>query len=190
MPAFISILVFKGLFNQNFGEINFILKALFDIAPEWNTNPLLAKATILIVNIWLGYPYMMLLAMGFLQSIPEDHYKAAAIEGAGPIRQFFSITLPQILPPFVPMLIATFAFNFNNLVLVILLTKGGPDMTGTLIPAGETDILASFTYRIAFSDSSQDFGMAGAISMVMFVVVAVIAYFNLVAMRKMAKGDK
>lgn len=190
VPGFISILVFRGLFNQNFGEINFILEALFGIAPNWNTDPLLAKSMVLIVNIWLGYPYMMLLGMGFLQSIPEEHYKAAAIEGAGPIRQFFSITLPQILPPFVPMLIATFAFNFNNLVLIILLTKGGPDMTGTLVPAGETDILASFTYRIAFSDSSQDFGLAGAISMLMFIVVAVIAYFNLSAMRKMAKGTR
>jgi len=190
VPGFISILVFRGLFNQNFGEINFILEALFDIAPNWNTDPFLAKAMVLIVNIWLGYPYMMLLGMGFLQSIPEDHYKAAAIEGAGPVRQFFSITLPQILPPFVPMLIATFAFNFNNLVLIILLTKGGPDMVGTVVPAGETDILASFTYRIAFSDSSQDFGLAGAISMLMFVVVALIAYFNLAAMRKAAKGTR
>jgi maltose/maltodextrin transport system permease protein len=190
VPGFISILVFRGLFNQNFGEINFILEALFGIAPNWNTDPFLAKTMVLIVNIWLGYPYMMLLGMGFLQSVPEEHYKAAAIEGAGPVRQFFSITLPQILPPFVPMLIATFAFNFNNLVLIILLTRGGPDMTGTLVPAGETDILASFTYRIAFSDSSQDFGLAGAISMLMFIVVAVIAYFNLSAMRKMAKGSR
>ncbi|MCP8690201.1 maltose ABC transporter permease MalF [Marinobacterium sedimentorum] len=190
VPGFISILVFRGLFNQNFGEINFILSALFGIAPDWNTDPIMAKAMVLMVNIWLGYPYMMLLSMGFLQSIPEDHYKAAAIEGAGPIRQFFSITLPQILPPFVPMLISNFAFNFNNLVLIILLTKGGPDMMGTRVPAGDTDILASFTYRIAFTDSSQDFGLAGAISMLMFILVAVISYINLVAMRKMARGTK
>lgn len=190
VPAFISILVFKGLFNQNFGEINFILEALFGITPEWNTNPFLAKTMILIVNLWLGYPYMMLLAMGYLQSVPEDHYKAAAIEGAGTIRQFFSITLPQILPPFVPMLIANFAFNFNNLVLIVLLTRGAPDIPGTLIPAGQTDILASFTYRIAFMDSSQDFGLAGAISMMMFLLVAVIAYFNLMALRRMARGTQ
>jgi maltose/maltodextrin transport system permease protein len=190
VPAFISILVFRGLFNQNFGEINFILSALFSIAPDWNTDPIMAKAMVLMVNIWLGYPYMMLLGMGFLQSIPEEHYKAAAIEGAGPIRQFFSITLPQILPPFVPMLISSFAFNFNNLVLILLLTKGGPDMMGTRVPAGDTDILASFTYRIAFTDSSQNFGLAGAISMLMFILVAVIAYINLVAMRKMARGTK
>ena len=190
VPAFISILVFRGLFNQNFGEINFLLDTLFGIKPDWFTDPFLARSIVLFVNIWLGYPYMMLLAMGFLQSIPTDHYQAAAIEGAGPVRRFFSITLPQILPPFVPMLISAFAFNFNNLVLIILLTRGGPDMPGTLIPAGSTDSLASFTYRIAFSDSAQDFGLAGAISMVMFIIVAVIAYANLIAMRKMAKGTR
>ncbi|RYE09458.1 MAG: maltose ABC transporter permease MalF [Hyphomicrobiales bacterium] len=186
VPAFISILIFKGLFNQNYGEINLILKFLFGIAPEWNTDAWLARSMIVIVNVWLGYPYMMLLAMGFLQAVPADHAKAAALEGAGPIRVFFSITLPQILPPFLPLLIASFAFNFNNLVLVLLLTRGLPDMIGTVVPAGHTDILASFTYRISFLDSGQQFGLSGAISLVIFVIVTVIAYANFVAVRRAA----
>ena len=140
---------------------------------------------ILIVNVWLGYPYMMLLAMGFLQSVPEDHKKAAALEGASMLRVFFTITLPQIVPPFLPLLIASFAFNFNNMVLILLLTRGGPDRPGTTIPAGETDILASFTYRIAFMDSGTQFGLAGAITFLIFVIVGVIAYFNFVALRRM-----
>lgn len=187
VPAFISILVFRGLFNQNFGEINFILNALFGVKPNWFTDPNLARTITLIVNTWLGYPYMMLLGMGYLQSVPEDHYKAAALEGAGPIRSFFSITLPQILPPFVPLLIANFSFNFNNVVLILLLTRGAPDIVGTQIPAGQTDILGSFTYRISFSDSGQDFGLAGAISTLIFIIVALIAYANFTAMRNYAK---
>ena len=186
VPAFISILIFKGLFNQNFGEINLILKALFGASPDWNTDPWLARTMIVIVNVWLGYPYMMLLSMGFLQSVPEDHKKAAALEGASPLRVFFTITLPQILPPFLPLLIASFAFNFNNLVLVLLLTRGLPDMIGTIVPAGHTDILASFTYRISFLDSGQQFGLSGAISLVIFVIVTVIAYANFVAVRRAA----
>ena len=186
VPAFISILIFRGLFNQNFGEINMILGAVFGIAPDWNTDPMLARIMIVVVNVWLGYPYMMLLGMGFLQSVPDDQRKAAALEGAGPLRVFFSITLPQILPPFLPLLIASFAFNFNNLVLVLLLTRGLPDMPGTLVPAGHTDILASFTYRISFLDSGQQFGLAGAITLVIFVIVTVIAYANFVAMRRAA----
>jgi maltose/maltodextrin transport system permease protein len=184
VPSFISILVFRGLFNQNFGEINLILEALFGVRPEWFTDANLARTMILIVNTWLGYPYMMLLAMGFLQGVPQDHKKAAALEGASASRVFFKITLPQILPPFMPLLIASFAFNFNNMVLVLLLTRGLPDIVGTTVPAGQTDILASFTYRIAFGFSSTEFGLAGAITLLIFVLVSVISYVNFVAMRR------
>lgn len=187
VPAFISILVFKGLFNQNFGEINLILEALFGIRPNWFTDGNLARAMVLIVNTWLGYPYMMLLAMGFLQAVPEDHKKAAALEGASAIRVFFTITLPQIVPPFLPLLIASFAFNFNNMVLIFLLTRGLPDIPGTVIPAGETDILASFTYRLAFDNAGQQFGLAGAITLLIFLAVAAISYANFVAMRRAAR---
>ena len=186
VPSFISILVFRGLFNQNFGEINLILDALFGLRPNWFTDATLARTMVVIVNTWLGYPYMMLLAMGFLQSVPEDHKKAAVLEGASSIRVFFTITLPQIIPPFLPLLIAAFAFNFNNLVLIFLLTRGLPDIPGTVIPAGRTDILASFTYRLAFDNAGQQFGLAGAITLLIFVVVAVISYANFVAMRRAA----
>jgi maltose/maltodextrin transport system permease protein len=190
VPSFISILVFRGLFNQNFGEINLILGAVFGIRPDWFTDGTLARIMIVIVNLWLGYPYMMLLAMGFLQGVPEDHKKAAALEGASALRVFFTITLPQILPPFVPLLIATFAFNFNNIVLILLMTRGGPDIPGTAIPAGETDILGSFTYRVAFMDTGTQFGLAGAITFLIFVVVALIAYVNFVAMRRAANRKR
>ncbi|WP_261193191.1 maltose ABC transporter permease MalF [Pseudoruegeria sp. SHC-113] len=186
VPAFISILVFRGLFNQNFGEINLILSQLFGIKPDWFTDPALARSMLLIVNTWLGYPYWMLLIAGYLQAVPKDHYKAAALEGAGPVRCFFSITLPQILPPSVPLLIANFAFNFNNIVLVLLLTRGGPDIPGTLLPAGSTDLLGSFTYQMAFNDSGQNFGMAGAISTLIFAVTGIIAYTNFRVMQKLA----
>jgi maltose/maltodextrin transport system permease protein len=186
VPAFISILVFRGLFNQNFGEINVILQALFGLKPQWYTDPTLARTMLILVNIWLGYPYMMLLSMGYLQSVPQDHYKAAALEGSSPIRSFFTITLPQILPPFVPLLISSFAFNFNNVVLILLLTRGAPDIPGTLIPAGQTDILGSFTFRMSFQDAGQSFGIAGAVSTLIFLLVGVLAYANFYALRRAA----
>ena len=187
VPAFISILVFKGIFNQNFGELNLVLNALFGMTPNWNTDPLLAKTMLVMVNVWLGYPYMMLLSMGFLQSVPEDHKKAAALEGASPLTVFFTITLPQILPPFLPLLISSFAFNFNNIVLILLMTRGAPDMPGTVIPAGQTDILGSFTYRMSFTDSATQFGLAGAITLIIFVIVTIIAYTNFAALRRAAQ---
>ena len=188
VPAFISILVFRGLFNQNFGEINLILRALFGIEPRWFTDATLTRTMLVMVNVWLGYPYMMLLSMGYLQSVPQDHYKAAALEGSRPFRSFFSITLPQILPPFVPLLISSFAFNFNNVVLILLLTRGAPDIPGTMIPAGQTDILGSFTFRMSFQDAGQSFGIAGAISTLIFILVGILAYANFFALRRAAEA--
>ena len=179
VPGFISILVFKGLFNQNFGEINAILDALFGIRPAWFADPLLAKTMILIVNTWLGYPYIMILCAGLIKAIPSDLYEASAIAGATPLTNFFKITAPLIAKPLTPLLISAFAFNFNNFVLISLLTDGRPDFLNTKLPAGTTDILVSYTYRIAFTDSGQNFGLAAAISTLIFVMVAVMALVQL-----------
>ncbi|MCU0812767.1 MAG: maltose ABC transporter permease MalF [Burkholderiaceae bacterium] len=179
VPGFISILVFKGLFNQNFGEINYILHYLFGIRPSWFADPTLAKVMILIVNTWLGYPYIMVLCTGLIKAIPSDLYEASAISGAGPLTNFFKITAPLIVKPLTPLLIASFAFNFNNFVLIALLTGGRPDFLNTAVPAGTTDILVSYTYRIAFQDSGQNFGLAAAISTVIFFMVALLSMANL-----------
>ncbi|HEY0821921.1 MAG TPA: maltose ABC transporter permease MalF [Rhizobacter sp.] len=175
VPGFISILVFRGLFNNNFGEINLILDALFGIRPTWFSDPTLAKAMLLIVNVWLGYPYMMLVCMGLIRAIPADLYEASAVAGAGPLTNFFRITAPLVIKPLTPLLIAAFAFNFNNFVLISLLTGGRPDFLDTSVPAGTTDLLVSYTYRIAFEDSGQQFGLAAAVSTVIFLMVAVIS---------------
>lgn len=179
VPAFISILIFRGLFNQNFGEINMILDALFGIQPEWFANPMLAKTMILIVNTWLGYPYMMIVCTGILQSVPDTIYEASALDGSGPITNFFFLTLPLIFRPLFPLLVASFAFNFNNFLIIYLLTGGGPDMVGSSTVAGETDILVSYTFRIAFRDSAQNFGYASAIATLIFIIVALLAWYNL-----------
>ncbi|MEW7864810.1 maltose ABC transporter permease MalF [Aeromonas diversa] len=187
IPAFISILVFKGLFNQNFGEINLFLEAAFGIKPDWYTSPMLAKTMILIVNTWLGYPYMMILCMGLLKAIPEDLYEASAMDGAGPVQNFFKITVPLLMKPLTPLLIASFAFNFNNFVLIQLLTNGAPDIIGATTPAGTTDLLVSYTYRIAFQGSGgQDYGLASAIATAIFLIVGALALLNL----KLTKADK
>jgi maltose/maltodextrin transport system permease protein len=179
VPGFISILVFKGLFNQNFGEINGILDALFGIKPAWFADPLLAKMMILIVNTWLGYPFVMVLCAGLIKSIPADLYEASAIAGARPLTNFFKITAPLIVKPLMPLLISAFAYNFNNFVLIALLTNGRPDFLNTKIPAGTTDILVSYTYRIAFQDSGQNFGLAAAISTMIFFMVALLSLAHL-----------
>lgn len=180
VPSFISILIFKGLFNQSFGEINLALETLFGFQPNWFSDPLSAKIMVLMVNIWLGFPYMMILCMGMLKAIPDDLYEASALDGAGPLQNFKNITLPMMLKPLAPLMIASFAFNFNNFVLIQLLTQGGPNMIGNTEPAGYTDLLVNYTYRIAFEGSGgQDFGLASAITTLIFLLVGGLALFNL-----------
>lgn len=182
VPAFISILIFKGLFNQSYGEINTILQHIIGIKLDWFNSPYLAKTMVLIVNTWLGYPYMMILCMGILKAIPQDLYEASAMDGANTVQNFTKITAPLLFKPLIPLMIASFAFNFNNFVLIQLLTKGGPDMIGTTTPAGYTDLLVSYTYRIAFEGSgSQDFGLAAAIATIIFLLVGGLALLNLKA---------
>ena len=180
VPAFISILIFKGLFNQSFGEINMMLDALFGIKPAWFSDPAMARTMLVIVNTWLGYPYMMILCMGLLKAIPDDLYEASALDGATALQNFFRITLPLLIKPLTPLMIASFAFNFNNFVLILLLTDGGPDRLGTTTPAGYTDLLVSYTWRIAFEGGGgQDFGLAAAIATLIFLLVGALALFNL-----------
>jgi maltose/maltodextrin transport system permease protein len=187
VPGFISILIFKGLFNQNFGEINGVLNAVFGIKPAWFADPTLARTMLLIVNTWLGYPYFLVLCTGLLKAIPADLYEASAIVGAKPLTNFRRITAPLIVKPLTPLLISAFAYNFNNFVLISLLTNGRPDFLNTKIPAGTTDILVSYTYRIAFLDSGQNFGLAAAISTVIFFLVALMSIANLRVMNRSLK---
>lgn len=179
IPGFISILVFKALFNNNSGEINLVLSALFGIKPTWFSDPFLAKSMVLIVNTWLGFPYMMIVCMGLIKAIPQDLYEASAVAGAGPLTNFFRITMPLVLKPLTPLLISAFAFNFNNFVLISLLTGGLPDFLNTSVPAGTTDILVSYTYRMAFQDSGQKYGLGAAISTVIFLMVAVLSIIQI-----------
>ena len=179
VPAFISIPVFRGLFNENLGEINLVFYQLFGVRPGWFSDPTLARAMVLIVNTWLGYPYMMILCMGLIKAIPAELYEASALVGAGPWMNLWRITLPLIAKPMAPLLVASFASNFNNLTLIALLTNGSPDYLDTAVPVGATDLLASYTYRIAFQDSGQHYALACAIASIVFLIVATLAVVNL-----------
>ena len=148
------------------------------------TNATWARATVVIINLWVGIPFTMMQVTGILQNIPGELYEAARVDGAGPVTIFFKITLPLLIKPLTPLMIASFAFNFNNFVLIQLLTNGGPDRLGTTTPAGYTDLLVNYTYRIAFEGGGgQDFGLAAAIATLIFLLVGALAIVNLKATR-------
>lgn len=175
-PAFLTALVWSGMMNESFGFINQVLFGGASI--PWLTDPTLAKVSILIVNLWLGFPYMFLVCTGALQAIPEDITEAATVDGARPWAIFRLIKLPLLLVTLAPLLIASFAFNFNNFNLIYLLTNGGPRDPNAPIPVGFTDILISMVYKVAFTGQTRDYGLASAFAIIIFIIVAAIAIFS------------
>ena len=172
-PSFLSALIWAGMMNESFGFINQVLFGGASI--PWLTDPMLAKVSVLLVNLWLGFPYMFLVCTGALQSIPDDLHEAATVDGAKPWAVFRLIKLPLLLVTVAPLLIASFAFNFNNFNVIYMLTDGGPRDSNAPIPVGFTDILISMVYKVAFTGQTRDYGLASAFSIIIFIIVAVIS---------------
>lgn len=166
LPTFMTILVWRGMMNETFGILNQILPWQI----PWLNSPNWARFSIILVNLWLGYAYMFLVATGALTSIPSDLKEAAFVDGATGFKAFRKVTFPLLLVSMAPVLISSFAFNFNNYNLIALLTDGNPPISGSI--AGETDILITYTFTVAFEGAGQDFGLAAAISTIIFFLVA------------------
>lgn len=171
LPSFLAVLVWGGLLNDDFGVVNSILHTnipwLFD---EW-----WAKVSVISVSVWLTVPYFLLVSLGSLQSIPAELTEAARVDGAGPWGVFRRVTLPMLMIVVAPLMIASFALNFNNFVNIYLLTGGGPPSEDQTI-AGATDILITYTYKLAFeAGKGNDFGLASAVSIFIFLIVATIS---------------
>ena len=180
-PAFLSAYVWRGLLDTDNGFVNNVILGGAEL--PWLTEELPARIAILIVNLWLGFPYMFLITTGALQAIPAELTESATIDGATPWQILRQIKMPLLLVSIAPLLIASFAFNFNNFTLIYLLTEGGPlDSASSGYDAGGTDILITFVYKIAFSSGGgQDYGLASAFSILIFIIVAT---FSLISFRR------
>jgi arabinogalactan oligomer/maltooligosaccharide transport system permease protein len=171
IPAFLSLLVWQGLLNDDFGVVN----RIFHTSIPWLFDPWWARFSVIFVSVWLTVPYFFLVSLGALQSIPKELTEAAQVDGGGAWQVFRKVTLPLLLVAVAPLMIASFAFNFNNFNNVFLLTGGGPALDDSPI-AGATDILISYTYKIAFTaGKGQDYGLATAIGIIIFFIVATIS---------------
>lgn len=174
LPSFMTALIWRGLLNQQFGIVNDLLGANIPWLTSRALDGLLPKLSVLLVNTWLGFPYMFLICTGALQAIPSDLKEAAFVDGASGWKAFRRIVLPLLLVAVGPLLIAAFAFNFNNFNVIFLLTGGDPPVSGASTPVGHTDILISYAYRIAFAGGrGADYGLAAAVSVFIFLLVAV-----------------
>ncbi len=170
MPSFAMLLVWRDMFNRDFGLLNRILGTDLD----WLGTPTGAKLGLLLVNLWLGFPYMFLVTTGALQAIPRELTEASGIDGASPWQSFRRVTLPLLLVALTPLLIASFAFNFNNFNLVRFVTAGGPYAVDNSM-VGKTDLLITYTYRLAFEGGQGQLGFAAAVSTFIFFIVATIS---------------
>ncbi|CAB4692474.1 MAG: ABC transporter permease subunit [Actinobacteria bacterium] len=180
-PAFLSAYVWRGLLDTDNGFVNNAILGGAEI--PWLTEEFPARVAVLLVNLWLGFPYMFLITTGALQAIPAELTESATIDGATPWQILRQIKMPLLLVTIAPLLIASFAFNFNNFTLIYLLTEGGPlDSASSGYDAGGTDILITFVYKIAFSSGGgQDYGLASAFSILIFIIVAT---FSLISFRR------
>ncbi|MEP6977565.1 MAG: ABC transporter permease subunit [Thermoleophilia bacterium] len=171
VPGFLSLLVWQGLLNDDFGVVN----RQFGLHVPWLFDANWAKVSVILVSLWLTFPYFFLVCLGALQSIPAELKEAARVDGGGGFQVFRKVTLPLLLIVVAPLMIASFAFNFNNFGNIYLLTGGGP-ASGDQSIAGSTDILISYTYKLAFaSGKGQDFALAAAIALIIFFIVASIS---------------
>ncbi|CAM3774029.1 ABC transporter permease subunit [Mesobacillus thioparans] len=175
VPAFVSILVFAGMFNESFGAINRDILGMFGIDPiPWMTEAVYTKIALIMIQTWLGFPFIFAMTTGVLQSIPEELYEAATVDGATNFQKFKNITLPLVLFATAPILITQYTFNFNNFNIIYLFNGGGPAVPGA--NAGGTDILISWIYSLTMT--SAQYSKAAAITMLLSLIVIGVALWQ------------
>jgi arabinogalactan oligomer/maltooligosaccharide transport system permease protein len=163
MPNYITALIWRGMFHQQFGVINQIIQLFGGTPVSWFEKPFTSFLTALTTNGWLSFPFMMVVSLGALQSIPSDLYEAARVDGATRWQQFRSITLPSLKPALVPAIILSVVWTFNMFNIIFLVTAGEP--------AGSTEILITQAYKIAFQQYR--YGYAAAYSTIIFLILLI-----------------
>jgi arabinogalactan oligomer/maltooligosaccharide transport system permease protein len=172
IPGFLSLLVWGGLLNDDFGVVN----RLLHLHIPWLFDGTWARVSVIFVSVWLTVPYFFLVSLGALQSIPTELTEAARVDGGSGWQIFRRVTLPLLLVAVAPLMIASFALNFNNFNNIYLLTGGGPYDSGSSSIAGSTDILISYTYKLAIAaGKGQDFGLGSSVAIIIFLIVASIS---------------
>lgn len=178
IPPVVTALTWRGMFHYEYGAVNLILtKVLLQSPVQWLNDPVGTFAAVIITNIWLGFPFMMVVALGGLQSIPHELYEAATMDGASAWQRFKTVTLPMLRPVMTPAIILGFVWTFNKVDIVWLVSNGGE-------PADSTHILVSYVYRAAFN--LYRYGYAAAFSVIIFLILV---GFSLLFMRRLRKGQ-
>ncbi|XEC94644.1 carbohydrate ABC transporter permease [Paenibacillus tarimensis] len=175
IPNLVSLLVMRNLFNNKFGPINEYLELFGIRGIPWLTDPVWAKVTVILVNMWIGIPVSMILISGILTTIPSDLYEAAEVDGATPRQKFWNITMPLVLFSTAPILIMQFAGNINNFNVIFLLTGGDP-VNPNYQYAGSTDLLVTWLYKLTLNN--QQYNLSSVIGIIIFILIASLSIYN------------
>jgi arabinogalactan oligomer/maltooligosaccharide transport system permease protein len=178
VPQFVSLLIMHTMLTQQ-GAVNVILQnlGLIDTALPFWQDPIWARVTVIVINLWVGIPYTMLQVTGILQNIPSELYEAAKMDGAGAFTIFRKITLPYMLFVTAPYLITTFTGNINNFNVIYLLSGGGPTYVGDT--AGQTDLLVTWLYKLTIEKQYYNIGaVIGIMTFIVLSIVALVTYRN------------
>lgn len=190
VPSVVSMLVWQNLLNGSFGTINRTLTSLGIISSPipWLSNEWLAKFTTVIINLWAGFPYFMLLVMGTMTAISTDVFEAARIDGANKFQIFRRITLPLVLYQTMPLIIMSFTHNINNFGAIFFLTGGDPVVRdSTITSAGGTDILVTWIYGLTVD--LMKYNYASVLAIMIFVVLAPFAIFQFRRTKSYKEGE-
>ncbi len=180
IPVLVSVMIWRNMLHPDMGFIAPILKMIFGSSPQWFTSTFWTRVGVILVNVWLSYPYFYVITSGALRAIPEEIYSAAIVDGANAWQKFRFITLPLLMRILTPLIVASLTFNFNNFNVIYIFNYGLPAMADTIVPMGTSDILVSFVYRLAFVASNvADFGLAGAITVLLFLLIAVMVILQI-----------
>lgn len=174
VPAFVTILIFSAMFNGEFGTINRDILSLFGLKIPWMLDPFWTKIALIMIQTWLGFPFVFALFTGVLQSISKDWYEAAEVDGGSRWQKFRYITFPHVMYATAPLLIMQYAGNFNNFNIIYLFNEGGPPIPGKR--AGGTDILISWVYDLTFEINQ--YNMAAAITIILGLIVTGFAFYQ------------
>ncbi|ULQ60949.1 sugar ABC transporter permease [Brucepastera parasyntrophica] len=192
IPTMLSLFIWNNLLNGTFGPINRTLIALglIEHGIPWLSDPNMAKVTLILVNIWIGFPYSMILITSNMTAIPGQLYEAATIDGANKFQQYKSITFPLVLYQTMPILIMQFASNINNFGAVFFLTGGGPPYQGLTVTtnAGATDLLISWIYKLTMNTPNM-YNLASVLSILVFIVLVPFALYNFTRTKSFKEGE-
>ncbi len=190
VPSMLSLMVWRNLLNGQFGPINKLLISWGWLSQPipWLSDVAFARFSCVLVNLWLGFPYFMMLITGVMTSISHDLYEAAEIDGANKRQQFFKITMPLVLYQTIPLFIMNFSYNLNNFGAVYFLTEGNPaDFTTTQSGAGTTDILMSWMYKLTYEQ--RVYNKAAVVAILVFLVIAPFAIYNFSRTKAFKDGE-